>query len=127
MGVRCQYLVSEGMLSEVMDLDKLHATFRTHVGPHVLVFHQVVLQLAAVSKRLMALCALVCGRALMAGQVALQVRIGWKLKTALRANMALAILVFVFVGPQLAWVCKATAAEATAVGLDVRMLEHVPL
>lgn len=115
------------MLSEVMDLDKFHAALGANVGPHVLVFHQVVLQLAAVSKRLVALCALVCGRALMAGQVALQVRIGWKLETTLGADMALTILVFVLVGPQLAWVCKATATEATAVGLDVRMLEHVPL
>lgn len=61
------YLVSEGMLSKVMDLDKLHAALRTNVRPHVLVLHQVVLQLAAVGEGLLAFCALVCGGALMAG------------------------------------------------------------
>lgn len=54
-------------------------------------------------------------------------RVGWKLKTTLGADMALTVLVFVLVGSQLTWVGKATATEATAVGLDVRMLEHVPL
>lgn len=102
-----------------MDLDELHAALRANVRTHILVFHQVVLQLAAVSKRLVALCALVSGRALMAGQVALQVCIGWKLKTALGTDVALAVLVFVLVGSQLAGVGKATTTEATAVGFDV--------
>lgn len=117
--MRCLYLVSESVLSKVVDLDKLHATLGANVGPHVLVLHQVVLQLAAVGEGLVALCALVRGGALMAGQVALQVRIGWELQTTLGADVALAILVFVLVRPQLTGVGKATATEATAVGLDV--------
>lgn len=117
--MRCQYLVSESVLSEVVDLDKLHAALGANVGPHVLVFHQVVLQLAAVSEGLVALCALVRGRPLMAGQVALQVRVGRELEPTLGADVALAVLVLVLVGPQLARVGKATAAETAAVGLDV--------
>lgn len=41
--------------------------------------------------------------------------------------MAAAALVFHFVCSQLARIGKAAATEAAAVGLDVRVLEHVPL
>lgn len=117
--MRCQYLVSESVLSEVVDLDELHAALGANVRPHVLVLHQVVLQLAAVGEGLVALCALVRRGSLMAGQVTLQVRIGWKLEAALSADMALAVLVFVLVGPQFTGVGKATATETTAVGFHV--------
>lgn len=112
-------LVSESVLSEVVDLDELHAALGANVRPHVLVLHQVVLQLAAVGEGLVALCALVRRGSLMAGQVTLQVRIGWKLEATLGADMALAVLVFVLVGPQFTGVGKATATEATAVGFHV--------
>lgn len=107
------------MLSKVVDLDKLHAALGADVGPHVLVLHQVVLQLAAVGEGLVALRALVRGRALVAGKVALQVRVGWELEATLGADMALAILVFVLMGPQFAGVGEAAATKAAAVWFDV--------
>lgn len=112
-------LVCESVLSEMVDLDKLHAALGANVRPHVLVLHQMVLQLAAVGEGLVALCALVRRGSLMAGQVTLQVRIGWELETTLGADMALTILMFVLVGPQFTRVGKATATEATAVGFHV--------
>lgn len=62
-----RYLVSESVLPEVVDLDELHAALGANVGPHVLVLHQVVLQLAPVGEGLVAVGALVRGRTLVAG------------------------------------------------------------
>lgn len=49
------YFVSEGVLFEVVRLDELHATLAADVRPDVFVFHHVVLELARVLERLLAL------------------------------------------------------------------------
>lgn len=76
-------LVSEGVLSKVVDLDKLHAALWADIGTHVLVLHQVVLQLAAVGERLVALRALEGGGALVAGLVAFEVGVRRELHATL--------------------------------------------
>lgn len=69
----------ERVLSQMVNLDKLHATLWADIRPHVLVLEEVVLQLAAVGEGLVALTALIAGWALMAGLVAFEVSIAGKL------------------------------------------------
>lgn len=111
----------------MVELHKLEATLGAGVGPGTLVLQEVVLELATVGKRLVALRALEGVRALVAGLVALQVRVGGELQPALRADVAAAALVLYLVRSQLAGIGEASAAEAAAVGFDVGVLQHVSL
>lgn len=66
-----------------MQLKKLQATLTAGKGALRLVLQQVILQLAAVGERLVALATLEGGRSLVADLMTLQVGIGWKLHAAL--------------------------------------------
>lgn len=63
----------------MVDLDKLHATLRADIGPHILVLQEVVLQLAAVGEGLVALTALVAGGTLVAGLMPFEMSIAGEL------------------------------------------------
>lgn len=66
-----------------MQLKELQATLTAGEGALRLVLQQVILQLAAVGKRLVALATLEGGRSLVAHLMTLQVGIGRKLHAAL--------------------------------------------
>lgn len=110
-----------------MELHKLQATLGAGVRSGTLVLQDVILQLAAISKRLVTLRALEGVWAFMAGLVPFEVGVCGKLHVTLRAHVAPSTLVLHFMRPQLAGIGKAPAAEAAAVGLDVSVLEHVTL
>lgn len=110
-----------------MELHKLQTALGAGVRPRALVLQEVVLELAAVGKRLVALGALEGVGPLVAGLVAFEVGVGGELHATLRADVAAPALVLHLMRSQLAGIGKAAAAEAAAVGFDVGVLEHVSL
>lgn len=110
-----------------MQLKELQATLTAGEGALRLVLQQVILQLAAVSERLVALATLEGGRSLVAHLMTLQVGIGRKLHAALRADMAPTSFMLYFVSTEFTGVGKTTTTKTTTVGLNVSVLQHVPL
>lgn len=108
-----------------MELQELQAALAAGEGALGLMLQHMVLQLTTVGERFIAVAALEGGRPLVADLMAFEVGIGGKLHGALRADVAAASLVLHLVGSQLTGVCKASAAEAAAERLDIRVLQHV--
>ena len=77
----------------MVELHELQAALRASVRPRALVLQEVVLKLATVGERLVALGALEGVGALVAGLVTLEVGVGGELHAALRADMAASALV----------------------------------
>lgn len=111
----------------MVQLHKLQAALGAGVRPRALVLQEVVLELATVGKRLVALSALEGVGALVAGLVPFEVGIGGELHAALRADMAASPFVLYLMRSQLAGVGEAPATKAAAVRFDVGVLEHVSL
>lgn len=89
--------MSKRVLTKVVELHKLQAALGAGVRPRALVLQEMVLELAAVRKRLVALCALKSVGALMACLVAFEVGICGELHAALRADMTASSLVLYLV------------------------------
>lgn len=111
----------------MVELHKLQAALGAGIRPRALVLQEVVLELATVCKRLVALSALEGMGTLVAGLVTFEVGVRGELHAALRADVATASFMLHLVRSQLAGIGEAAAAEAAAVGFDVSMLEHVSL
>ncbi len=110
-----------------MKLKKLQATLTAGERALRLVLQQVILQLAAVGERLVALATLEGGWSLVANLMTLQVGISGKLHSALRANVAATSFVLYLVSTEFTGVCEATATKTATVGLNVGVLQHMPL
>lgn len=110
-----------------MKLKKLQATLTAGERALRLVLQQVILQLAAVGERFVALATLEGGWSLVAHLMTLQVGIGGKLHAALRANVAATSFVFYLMCTEFTGVCKATATKTATIGLNIGVLQHVPL
>lgn len=110
-----------------MKLKKLQATLTAGERALRLVLQQVILQLAAVGERLVALATLEGGWSLVAHLMTLQVGIGGKLHAALRANVAATSFVLYLVSTEFTGVCEAPATKTATVGLNVGVLQHVSL
>lgn len=117
----------EGVLAKQMKLKKLQATLTAGERALRLVLQQVILQLTAVGKRLVALATLEGGWSLVAHLMTLQVGVGGKLHAALRANVAATSFMLYFMSTEFTGVCETTATKTTTVGLDICVLQHVPL
>lgn len=110
-----------------MQLKKLQTTLTTGERALRLMLQLVVLQLAAVRERLVALAALEGGGSLVAHLMPLKVGIRGKFHATLRADMAPSSFVLDLVSTEFAGVGKTATTKSATVGLDISVLQHVPL
>lgn len=121
------YLVGQGVLLEVMGLNKLHTTLTTDEWPYVLVLHHVVLQLTWVLETLATLTAVVLCWSTVDCQMSFQLCKCWKVEATLHAHIFLAPLMLNLMSLKLTWVGEASSTHTATVWLDIAVLHHVSL